>query len=648
MRADRPLSPAVPGWPATALLLLCVAALVLRYLDTMWSTSVDLAHHYALTARLYELGRMPVGLDPSLGEMNVYPRMAHQAAALVGHLLDSPLVGLQVVTLLSLAALWGALGWMVQTLPRNGALAAVAVIGALLWMNGAVAPFDLHGVEITGNFFYAQLVGQAFAALVVAVSLAAERRALPAPLRYALLVLAVRVATAIHLQAALALLCFLGLLLVLELRWRGGGRKQAMVAIGGAVAFALAGLAAIVSHPAYAAMRDISKNDGTLTIRHFETVGAVLAWSALIALASALLLWRHRKLAARGDAPIALKYIGLYGLAMAGLCLVQGGALQFGMGSPYAVKKYIYCLNTIALIELGLLPVLLLRAAQGPARAAAGAWAWLPAPLLTAAGFCAVMAPIPATIDVPQVAALEHSLLLRKDLLVPVQRDKFTYVVAVDGLSPVLSYMFSIGLFHVPRSTNAANLLHHEPLSDWPLVGTVISSEGAYPDQTPACRRAPPANALAVLDGACIARQLAVHSPHIGFGTTPSPNPCTLTGFGDSEPSSTWTVAAAPTLRCPLPLIDGKRPTRMVIEAAAFLNKISAQRVTVTVAGRAPVSFVFDAGHALQRMALPLGGGDADQVEIRLSLPDARSPKELGLSGDERQLGLAVRAIDFE
>src|SRR3954468_3709966 len=86
-------------------LVLVVVALVLWNFDRLWSLSIDLAHHYVLAYRLAEEWRLPVK-DPSLGEMNFYPWMAHALAAIAGTVLSSVYAGLQVVALLSLAAVW--------------------------------------------------------------------------------------------------------------------------------------------------------------------------------------------------------------------------------------------------------------------------------------------------------------------------------------------------------------------------------------------------------------------------------------------------------------------------------------------------------------------------------------------------------------
>ena len=654
MIEPRLLPPAIPASVRLGLLALCVLLLLMMNMDTMWATSVDLAHHYALVVRLSELWDLPAMLDPSLGEMNVYPRLAHQAAAIAGRITGSPLLGLQMVTLLSLLLLWASVAWIVQTLPRAAAIATSLMLAALLALNLATLQMQLHGDEVVGNFFFSQLAGQAFVMAVIAGCLAMDASGKPDWLRNALLAGATWLATGIHLMPALELLCLMAALVALDLfqHWR---QRRAGLLVAGLLGtvLVLAALAMLVTHPSFRAMSSISKNNGTIFINHLGSVKALMNYSVLIAVLSAAIVWRWLALAKREDnrALLALKYIGAYGLAVSGLCLLQAVALKLGFGSEYAIKKYTDALNSVALLELALLPVLFLRTLRRPDAAGFGVASILHGYVLpsalTALAFYCITAPAVKTVDISELAGLEQQLVLRRDLLVPFQSGKFTYVAGVERLPHHLAYMMSIGLFHAPRSSNAANLLAGQALTEWGMVGSVVTSEGSYLDQDPACRRAAPAQAIAVLDGNCVARRLAPPPANVSFAAGTRPSDCTMEGFGEREPNSTWTISTTVSLVCPVPVIDGKAPTRIEIDAAAFLNKIVSQRAIVSVNGAPALTFVYDTAQP-RKISLPLAGAVGRKVEIRLSLPDARSPHELGLSGDSRKLGLALRSLEFK
>jgi hypothetical protein len=651
MSQPRFLPTTIPASLRLGLLALSVLVLLLMNMDTMWTTSVDLAHHYALVVRLSELWSLPPALDPSLGEMNVYPRLAHQAAAIAGRIAGSPLIGLQLVALLALLLFWASAAWIVQTLPRAAAIATALMLAVLLTLNLATLQMQLHADEVIGNFFFSQLAGQAFIMAVIACCLAMDASGKPGWLRGVLLIGAIWLATGIHLMPALELLCFMGALVTFDLfqHWRQKRAGLLSAAVVGTL-LVLAALAALATHPAFRAMSGISNNNGQLFTNHLASIKAVLTYSALIATLSAVIVWRWLALDRREDkrALLALKYIGTYGLAVSGLCLVQGVAWKLGFGSEYAIKKYVAALNSALLLELALLPVLCARRLRQPAGAGLGPAAILHAfvlpSALTALAFYIVVAPAVKTIDISEMAGLEQQLMLRRELLIPTQPGKFTYVAGVERLPPQLAYMMSIGLFHTPRSANAANVLNNEAISDWGMVGSVLSSEGSHLD-TAECRRTPPVQGIAVLDGACLARHLGAHRTHISFGGR-EPSACVMQGFGEREPSSTWTVSAEATLVCPVPVIDGEAPARIVIDAAAFLQKIASQRAIITVNGAAPLTFLYDAAEP-RTITLPLSGAVGQQVEIRFSLPDARSPQELGLSSDQRKLGLALRSLEF-
>ena len=116
-----------------SLMLLAAAVLLAGSADTFWSLSVDLAHHYALVVRLTETWLLQVATDPSLGEMNTYPRLAHQFAAVLARLVGSPLLGLHLTALLAIFVCLASLAAMLLSLPRHAAIgSALTLAGAAL------------------------------------------------------------------------------------------------------------------------------------------------------------------------------------------------------------------------------------------------------------------------------------------------------------------------------------------------------------------------------------------------------------------------------------------------------------------------------------------------------------------------------------
>lgn len=634
-------------------LLLAAAFLLLRALDSIWSTSTDLAHHYALVMRLSEFWKMPGAGDFSLGEMNYYPRSSHILAAIIGRFLGSALLGLQVTTLLSIIVLWASLLSIVLGLPKKAAFLAAFILCAVLWLNQRYLHLEVHADEVIGNFFYAQLVAQAFVIFIVALTLHFERTGVRPGLRYTLLVAAIYIATGIHLLPALELLVFfialvgvdlLGQLRSGEFRWRSTGLAGLLV---------LAAGGALVLHPSFSAMSDLSRNNGDITTRYIQGMGAFLAYSVMHIGCSCFILrsWLLPGQSERARHWLALKYIGLFGLAVGGLCLLQVLALQLGQGSEYSVRKYIFALNTSLLVELAMFVALrvcqrkpdwLVERVGNPSAVATD---WLAPMLLILAFYC--VTPAGATLDTSNLVALEHRLLLRRELSLPSLPGKFNYLAAVDGLPSSVAYMMSIGVLRSPRVATPQTSMPAWWMLDWDHVGTLVTSENSDLDKDPACRRAAPTNALVMLDGACLEKRFP-RRYLLGFTTLHRPSACTLTGFSSVEAIGVWTDGHVASLRCPLPVSSEKALRTVDIEGEVFLDHVPAQRIIVGIKGQTPVEYRFDASHPAQLMVLKLPATVGPAVQIDFTLPDAASPRQLGLSQDVRQLGIAIRTIEFK
>lgn len=628
------------------LLALVVAALTCMFARKVWSDPVDLAHHYALVLRLTESGNRAFPFDPSLAEMNVYPRLAHQLAASVGRWLGSPLMGLQALGALSLVTVWAGLAWLLAGLPQRVALLAGGVLVALLALNRYVIGMPLHGDELIVNFFYPQMLGQALCVAVMLASVALERRGVHAWLRYGLLAAMMYLLAGVHPLPALLLLMLLGWMIVTDLllHWR---QAPPGLAVHSALSagFLLGALGALLSHPGFATMREISKNNGGIALPYLESASAMLWYSAVIALLSAALLgyWlRHRH-----EAQLqALKWLAWYGLSVSGLCLAQGVALHFGMASEYALRKYVYALDTVALLELALLPALLLMRPLQPSRwRMAAQYCLLPVVVTVLA--CMAVGARPALYQTRQLVALEQTVqVLRARSGAPAD-GKFDYVLGAEPKSAVIEYMLSISQLHVARldNPNAASLLFQHDLASWTSVGRIFTAANGPYDRVPACRVGAPLNGLVVVEGECVRRYVGVER-RIEFTDANKLFPCSLTGFNYREMGGTWTITPSATLRCPRLLVNGRAPGHVDVIAVAFRGDIAGQRAQLAADGLAPQQAVFS-GPAHQTVTLPLRADGGSEVVIELAMPDARTLEQLGLGPDQRALGLFVRAIEF-
>lgn len=639
----------VPGFVRVALIILTVIALTCRFTGVMWTDSVDLAHHYALVVRLMEHGNAPFPYDVSLGEMNVYPRLAHQMAAGFGRLWSSPLMGMQTLAVLSMVLAWAGLSWLISSLPQRTAAIAALALAALFAANHYTLRMPLQGDELVANFFYPQLLGQMLFIAIIPLNLFLEKKAVAAWLRYGLLVPAVYLLTSIHLLPALTLLAMMALMICTDLlvMWRCRQPGLAATGVIGA-GFLLSAFGALVSHPGFAVMREISKQNGYIALPHLDSTVALMSYSGVVALASAVLLlyWARRQ---REASLIALKYIGLYGLAVSGLCLAQGLAWLFGFGSEYAMRKYVFSLDTVALIDLALAPALLL---SRKAEVASTRWhavlQYCALPAALTALVCLTLAARPTVRPSRQLVALESAVKTLRERVGRPETGKYDYVIGVNNSSAVLEYMMSIGQLRLARyeNVNAASLLFKRDIDDWAAVDRIITTENGAFDRYPGCRMGAPLGGLVALKAECLLGQTRSRA-RIELTDANKVFLCTAHGISVRERAGSWTDSREATLRCPLPRLDGKAPGRVDVEVLAFRGDIASMRAVVGVEGQPPQQWTVG-GSDIQTLSLPLGGQAAREVVIRFELPDVRSPQELGLGDDPRKLGLFVRAIEFK
>lgn len=614
--------------------------------DTIWSLSVDIAHHYALIFRISENWQL-IPNDPSLGEMNYYPRASHVLAALAGTVVGSPLLGMHLVSLASLVILWGScLGLLYATPGRQGALGALALALLVVVNHGSLR---IHGAEIAPNYFYSQLVAQAFAFLSILIAVRIEMRWHRAWV-YLFLLTAIWALVDVHLLPALELLGVFAGVLLLDLFKAPAGRTRLYVGLSAAL-LVVAGVGAVVLHPSFSAMRSISENNGGLGLGStFNTVLAI-AVLCLIVLASTVSLLRAWWRAP--DSHVMYKYLAMYGAAVAGLCLLQMVLRQFGLGSDYAVKKYVF----------GLLSFVFLRAALWAGNAGGAALTGAPrlSNMVRAEPFRLVAFGVALLLIVSQAARLESQLdtsnavaverqltAARDSFLTPAPQGKTNLMADIDGMPVVANYMFSLAIAHTTREVAGHDFLAGTSFSPWDRYGTIVSSRAssryAGAEQCSSIKSGP----LLLLDPSCLARlqsEGTVCKGTFDFSLRGRIDPAMLTGFSGAEQDFRWTEGKQSAFTC-----NADKPYRLArLTLAPFLTPTHArQRVSVTVNDGAPVTVELRSPE-LAVIELPLPQLPPGQpVAIRIAMPDAVSPEKLGLSGDARELGVAVRTLSFE
>jgi hypothetical protein len=643
-----------PAWRAAVKTLLLVGGMVFVVLcfKHLWNASVDMAHHYALISYMTEFWRPPVDA-PNLGEMNFYPYYSHLLAALAGTFFHSPLMGMQLVTLLSTYTLWVALAIALSTLPARSAAIFFVSFVALLALNRFGLHAELFGNEVIGNFFFAELVAQALCALAYTLMLLMERRGVSVPLRYVFCVVAIHFLVRTHLLPAVELLGALGLLVVMDVIETARQRRLRTMLHGGIAL--LAGCAVIVLDPAFGAMRKLSKNNGMLSLQLIPNTLVLAVVAASVIALSLSLAWRWLKIRKASLQPswLAYKYFACLGISVGALCLLQITLLKWGLGSEYACRKYAFALQTLALIELGLLASTFLarRNISGESLDSAGVLAPISyfSPVLVAvAGLWLGSMPSSkvGAQDTAHLVALERTIAAASLTELEPSAGKSDYVVGIAGIPLIDDYLFSIGIFKTPRAPalNVAKFSTGEGLKDPQRIGSILTSRGNQALDIAACRRHTLANDLVILDGACVmeksrSAQCEGTYDFSASGYLPSGM---ADGFSGPEPTGRWSAGPKGSVTCTF-RPGAVRPGQVLIYAHGRVS-VGPQRMLVSVNGGTHQSFTYTAQNQVSPISLDISKAQGEKLTLEFEFPDEQpaSPR------DPRLISVFFHKIEFK
>jgi len=622
-------------------------AVVFLFLDTMWASSVDLAHHYGLVYWLTEHFAMPTAIEPTLREMSTYPPISHGIAAVLGVVLHSPMLGLHVASLIALALLWLAVLAILLSFRDGRAVASILILAGLVLVNRLTLGVDLHGREIVGNYFYAQFFAQAFLFLVLFAAILVERRA-GVVAAIVVMALGVLVISSTHLLAAVELLgVTLGIIViaVAEAMLRNRGRRGRTILLGILACVAVIGIT--LSHPSFAVMAAISANDGGLEIASVSYPVGIFVVCVLV-LAASLLLFAGWARAPHRVAVLPAKYLAVYGAAVAALCLLQFVLHLAGYGSNYAVKKYGFALTTILVIEIAAL--------LGGLLARPG-WALARHGMATAAAILALFAivvgimPRQGTLDVSDLVSVEQRLIALERTTIPSWQEDAPNIAIAISEDPVIDLAYSAAILKAPKRMAATDLYRAGEILDPTRYAHIVSARDNLRYGAAECPSLAPGD-FSIVTGACIAERLVRASDCrlvFDFSETGTVPASLLTGFSHPEPEGRWTEGKGASFQCVRHLGDTLRSVRIAL--LPFVHgDVGAQRLAVRLNGTELGSFertgAAEEGAEI-RLDIP-PELNAEIMRLDFEIPDATSPLAAGLNTDSRELGFKIREIAFE
>src|SRR5882757_1789461 len=320
---------------AIAVPVVCFLSAALLF-NEFHAYSSDAGQHYALVRALMDLdGWGSPSSTPNLGPLPFYPPMSHWFAAEVGKLFGSGLLGMTVVASASVGLFY--LAMFVISFQINW---RVPIIAGLITIGYALLRGPVFGRMVVNNYFFAQAVGSAIAALVLLVALQKFRKWNGVILDLFVLI-AGQILVATHLLPAAQLLaCYCTILLVhawTTTSWRVIGRLAL---------FSGVSLALIFQSPFALNVYQVGQFEGGAHVNLFgNRLAQIVLLTAGVVASIKLILLTHRQ----EDAGM---FLGCMGLATCALAFLQIFLFWLGFGSNYAISKHVFVVVALFIFVL--------------------------------------------------------------------------------------------------------------------------------------------------------------------------------------------------------------------------------------------------------------------------------------------------------
>jgi hypothetical protein len=574
-----------------------------------------------------------------MAEMFVYPKLSHRFAALFATLGWSELNALLMAGVLSAAVVWAVLFDQARRVSLTYLVAALGfMIVNIFAVRGA------FGAELVDNFFFPQIVGEAVAMLCLAGGAAILPRSRPLYVVYA--TAAVLFCGCFHLAPTLklagALMAMLGLAWLRDLIH---ARRFDWVGLAGLLAI----VAGVVGSPYFWRMRWMAANNGSLNLATAMPLHGLAAAAGVLGLLSAwVLLVELRRDPGAVEEDLgptrAAVLLASLGAAAALAMLAQYALFVFrGDGSEYAVLKHSFGVFSMLafLTPLWFLTVLGLRG-NPHAEPSAKAAALGPAPAL-AAQLVVMLALFlrPSVLDVPRMDAILHDV---REVRLTRGLQGEAVLFSASDVKPITTYMATIAMLRSPHGGNVLSLMADGRPDRPGDVDYVVTLPGDAYDK-PGCRSGRPVGLVVVMVGPCIEPRSLLFKAG-GSGT-----PYLRDGWSGPEGGGVWSRDLRATVEIPIsPAQRTLDHAALQVAAFAFLPTVSPFRtVTVSVPGGVSETFKFGLTTAIRHdflLPLPAEAMKGDTLRVTFDIPDAKSPRELGLGdADTRKLGVGLEAV---
>lgn len=622
-------------------------SILIWVVNKFWSGSVDSAHHYALIVRFYEAWVKPAQIDPSLGEMNHYPHYAHALAALLGTIVNSPFLGMHLLSLISLILLWYSVSLILNRQNDNQFILHLPFIILLFFLSKR---FEIHGHEIVGNYFFSQLIGQALFFSIIAIHAWIQGFDSSRCFGYFFLAVSSVIVVGFHLMPALQIVSMLSVYVLFDFfLFKKRTTKQAVTGL----FFVILAIVSIMMHPSFTSMRRIASNNGDLWLKYTPTLFSLFILLLAVIFLSFLGLVIEYSNRNEENRLSALRIVSTYGIVASGLCGLQFLALAFDYGSEYACKKYAFGLNTALFLLVPLLASQFISSRDFfskirvliPIRVLClRLRTFYPSIIMYLAIF--TVSPSYISADVKKIYEIDKSII---KFYTNNTSDNNIVVQSVVGARNIENYMFTTGALHHPRDEVTYSILYDRYNTvKFKNVQYIVASQKSLYDHK-SCLVSELDQNLILVDAKCAHNQSSLCSKSSDFSNDGNVPSLLLEGFSHPEAFGRWTDGKFASFTCVYPKdIEGKLHSIRLSFATSFSPRGTTQVAKVTVNGAHTTNFVIGSGP--KEILLPLHDSllkSGDDLKIEFEIPGAISPKELGFSEDSRKLGLGLAKIDL-
>jgi hypothetical protein len=449
-------------------LFLSFATLVFTNLDKIKSDSGDMAHHYVLAHGISQDWNVNFVTATNLGGMNFYPHYTHALAAFIGYPINSVFLGMQIVSLFSIALIWTILLrvlWLRSSKPLFATMALILIVLMMRILKLNILP----GSEIVDNYFYPQLVGSSFLLFIIYIFISRVQDNYKG-LRYAQYIAGFcgAIMISMHLLPALILIGVSLLLTVSKYILADVEESLRKIDLFLDMVFQLLLISYLLSSKTLNSQSEMSETDGELKLGliHYPSGYWVVVLVSLFGSA-----WRAKKILRKEKDPSSISiYWTFFGLSVTCLATLQGALLNFGIGSNYAFKKYVFMVVAYLVVELASVASIL---ARTKVKFFKESFFGL------IAGSCIVFTVLayPTVMDTSEIVKIERELEFIKSTSLPEPGKDKSNVIDLINEYPSINYMFAISMTNTRLEDASQEILLKNNVVDYSKYSYVVGSK---------------------------------------------------------------------------------------------------------------------------------------------------------------------------